>query len=85
MDLKLSSHLQCRDKVCVELRLHCLHSVYRQKSFILSLQKRRQQIKSVGVNKTEEGMNKKGSNTAKIKGVCMHLRRTSQQITATSV
>lgn len=37
------------------------------------------------MNKAEEGMNKKESNIAKIKGVCMHLRRTSQQITAISI
>lgn len=57
MDVKLSSHLQCRDKVCVELHLHYLHSVYRNNFFCYL--KKRQKIKSVGVNKTEEGMNKK--------------------------
>jgi len=41
--------------------------VYRQKVLFYLYKKRRQKIKSVGVNKTEEGMNKKGSNTAKLR------------------
>jgi len=75
MDVKLTSHLQCRDKASVELHLHCLHGVYRQ-NVLFYLYKKKTKIKSVGVNKTEEGMNKTESNIAKFNGVCMHLRRT---------
>ena len=47
-----------------------------KKLSLLTLQKKRQKIKSVGVNETGEGRNKKESNIAKVKGVCMLLRRT---------